>query len=102
MLQRKNNAEIVLNALLEGYGVKLIKEYEELFMAEDYSIGIKCVPLDENSNPVPEKEGIFPIDLTLKDFIKLCQELSDFEIIGLTSNIALNALKGKIDGRSDS
>ena len=69
-LNRKHPAIIVLKSLLQGNSVKLGKY--EYALSEDGDLGTKFT-----------SDSVFRIDMGVGAFIKLCEELTDEDLVGV-------------------
>lgn len=90
-LKRREKSEIVLAALFEGIPVSL--NGKEYYMTQDNALGIKALTFNDSKEWVWNGEDLLEEDMSLKQFIKMCKELTDEEIAKIVCDLTITKIK---------
>ncbi len=82
----KHPAEIVLKALFMGHAVKLGKD--TYLMSDDNFVGVEE---GENVRVYHDRD----LAIGLNDFIKLCGDMPEEDVVGLAASVALTGRNGR-------
>lgn len=84
-MAKKHNSEIILRGLLSGF--RLDHDGFTWLLDENYDL---CVLSKEIRTG---REVLLKVDISLGGFIRMCQQVSEEELVDFSMNIVLNEVK---------
>lgn len=92
---KRLNANRVLNALKQGLTVTV--EGHQLCMTDEDEIVIRAEShtINDDGTQTPLPDRYLPLEVSVNDFIRLCNNMSAEENFTLSANVTLASMKGK-------